>query len=210
MSSPPQAPSLVKASTLPENDHGVLEWDSTQKSDLLKVSNENRTVEWPGVGFIGSITKSLLRQPAWLPIPTRARLHSGRFILDFVVDEMAEGQIGVGFMLLWKQGLDWGFFGYLGAGHSAWSYDPLTGDVVRSTKEIESGLPKFEDRRTGIVRVLLDLPRERRGWGMFSVNGVDSKPVGLPDGAVIVPAGCLLKETQRVTLGKMQYEPHGS
>jgi hypothetical protein len=128
-------------------------------------------------------------------------LHSGTFRLDFIVDEMASSQIGLGFLLGYEGGLlDWGFFGYLGAGRAAWAYDPSTGDVVNDTKSIEGGLPKFEDGRTGVVSMELELPRDGAGTGRFRVQGQASRPIALPSGAVVVPAACLLKEGQRVTL----------
>jgi hypothetical protein len=79
-----------------------------------------------------------------------ARLHSGRFRWDFVIDELADAQLGPGFMLLWDVGPDWGFFGYLGSSTSAWAYDPSTGNVVYNTKSIEGGLPKIADGRSGV------------------------------------------------------------
>jgi hypothetical protein len=81
---------------------------------------------------------------------TELKLHSATFQLDFVVEDMKNAQIGVGFMLLWDVGPDWGFFGYLGSSPTASAYDPFTGDVVTSTRSIEAGLPKFGDGRTGV------------------------------------------------------------
>lgn len=82
--------------------------DADQNNDLLTVSNDGRTIEWgprklesTGVQF----------PPVSVPACTRARLHSGRFRWDFVIDEVAGAQLGIGFMVLWDFGPDWEFFG---------------------------------------------------------------------------------------------------
>lgn len=191
-------PQLLHAHKLPQGDVGDYTWDPTHNADLLTVSNSGKTLErgprkpsYTGVHY----------SPAWVPAKTLLLLHSGSFRLDFVVDEMASRQIGLGFLLAYEGGLlDWGFFGYLGAGCAAWAYDPSTGDVVNETKSIEGGLPKFDDGRTGIVTLEFELPREGAGTGSFRVQGQASRPIALPSGAVVVPAACLLKESQRVTL----------
>jgi hypothetical protein len=128
------------------------------------------------------------------------RLHSGNYSLDFVVEEMARRQIGVGFMLLWSNGPDWGHFGYLGSSPTAFAYDPSTGDVVYDTQSIQSGLPKFRDGHSGVVSLCLELPRDQEGFGCFRVQGVETISIALPPGSVVLPAACLLKESQRVTL----------
>lgn len=194
-------PALLKASDLSESDIGSFEWDPTHNSHILTVSNNGKTIEW---GPRKPEYTGKLYPPAWVPATTLAHLHSGEFRWDFVVEEMASCQIGIGFMLLWDIGPDWGFFGYLGASPSAWAYDPSTGDVVRNTRSIEGDLPKFADRRTGIVSVRLELPRFGEGTGRFRVNGVDTKGIHLPEGAVVLPAACLLRETQRVTLARFE------
>ncbi len=96
----------------------------------------------------------------------------------------------------------YGFYGYLGASPSAWSYDPSTGDVVCATRSISGGLPVFADGRRGVVSVDLDLPRNGPGRGAFLVNGTPTPAVALPEGAVVLPAACLLREAQRVTLDR--------
>lgn len=194
-------PVLLKASALAESDIGTCEWDPVCSSDLLTVSNNGRTIEWrpKKPGYNGKNYR-----PAWVPASTSLCLHSGKFQLNFVVEEMASAQIGVGFMLLWDVGPDWGFFGYLGASPSAWAYDPYTGDVVCNTESIQRDLPKFVDGRTGIVSVHLDLPRRSEGSARFRVNGVDTECISLPEGAVVLPAACLLRETQCVTLAEFK------
>jgi hypothetical protein len=72
--------------------------------------------------------------------------------------------------------------------------------VVNETNSIEGGLPKFEDGRTGVVTLELELPCDGAGTGRFRVQGQGSRSIALPSGAVVVPAACLLKEGQRVTL----------
>jgi len=101
-------------------------------------------------------------------------------------------------------GGDWGFFGYLGASNTAWSYDPSTGDVVTATESIEGGLPKFENGRSGVVQVDAYLPRHDAGVIKFIVNGVESKPIPVPVGSVILPAACFLKPGQRITLTELK------
>jgi hypothetical protein len=201
MSTPPtREPSLLLATSLAEADRGTFEWDADHNSDLLTVSNGGRTVEW---GPRKPQYQGRFYPPAWVPASTRARLHSGRFRWDFVVEEMARAQIGIGFMLLWDVGPDWGFFGYLGSSTSAWAYDPSTGDVVSATESIQGGLPRFADGHTGVVAVRLELPRHAEGRAWFSVNGADSRPIDLPAGSVVLPAACFLKETQKVTLANL-------
>jgi hypothetical protein len=194
-------PSLLRATAFAESDRGTFEWDPDHNTDLLTVSNGGRTVEW---GPRKQQYSGKYYPPAWVPASTLAYLHSGQFRWDFVVEEIAGGQIGVGFMLLWDVGPDWGFFGYLGASSTAWAYDPSTGDVVTNTESIQGGLPKFADGHAGIVTVQLDLPRDAEGKGLFSVNGTDSQPVRLPAGSVILPAGCFLRESQKVSLANLR------
>ena len=195
------APTLLSATALAESDVGSCEWDVDQGSSLLSVSNKGLTIEW---GPRKPECKGKLRTPAWVPAPTRLHLHSGTFRCDFVVEEMASAQIGVGFLLLWDVGPDWGFFGYLGASPTAWAYDPSTGDVVCDTESIQAGLPKFADGRTGVVSVQLNLPRDAEGSGSFRVSGTDTRRIALPIGAVVMPAACLLRESQRVTLARYE------
>jgi len=188
-------PSLLKAMAFADDDTGTTKWNTEHNGDLLSVTNNGHTIEWKPLQRGGDELP-----PAWVPASTCLHLHSGRFRWDFIVDEMAYRQIGIGFMLLWDLGPDWGFFGYLGASPTAWSYDPSTGDVVCATESIQGGLPKFKDGRTGVVSVELEVPRNSEGQGKFIVDGVETLPIRLPAGAVVLPAACLLKETQRITL----------
>ena len=159
-------------------------------------SNNDLTVEWipNNPKYQGKYAA------AWVPALTLSQLHSGRYRWDFLIEEMAQTQIGIGVMLQWDIRPDWGFFGYLGASNTAWSYDPSSGDIVTNTQSIKGGLPKFEDGHRGVITLVLDLPREAKGEARFIVNGVDTPLIELLESSVIVPAACLLKETQKVTL----------
>jgi len=193
-------PSLLKATALAETNTGDFKWHPSCNKDLLVITNEGITIEWE----LNSPRYDGKYLPLWVSAPTCLQLHSGKYRWDFVVDEMACAQIGLGFMLQWDIGPDWGFFGYLGASNSAWSYDPSTGDIVRSTKSIIGGLPKFSDGHKGVVSVELNLPRYDRGVARFIVDGIDTPSIDLPESSVVLPAACLLKETQKVTLANFQ------
>jgi hypothetical protein len=192
-------PALLSATALDPHDQGSFAW-AGDNADVLSYSDGSRTVTWGPrrPEYTGHYP------PAWVPVPTDARLHSGAFQWSFLVEEMMEAQIGVGFMLQWDEGLDWGFFGYLGAGHTAWAYDPSTGDIVNATKSICGGLPVFPDRRRGVVAVELDVPRQGAGRARFIVDGTPTPAIALPEAAVIVPAACLLHEGQRLTLSALE------
>ena len=105
-------PSLLKATALAEVDRGSFEWDSGHNADLLTVSNNGLTIEW---GPRKPQYTGKLYLLAWVPASTYARLHSGRFQWDFVIDEMASAQLGIGFMLLWDVGF-WDFIAHRGGG----------------------------------------------------------------------------------------------
>lgn len=195
----PQEIHYVKASIYSLNDIGKLGWNPEHNNDLLTVTSGGLTIKWDE-----SKDKENEEPPSWIPASTLLLLHSGKFSLDFVIDEMSEAQIGVGFMIQLTDGenvgSDWGFYGYLGASNTAWSYDPSTGDVVTATNSIEAGLPKFENGHYGIVQINLNLPRHEKGVAKFIVNGVSSKPIPLPEGAVVLPAACFFVPGQQITL----------
>jgi len=192
-------PSLLHAMTFADGDIGEVEWNSEHNGHLLTVTNNGQAIEWKP----RQKGKDKL-SPVWVPASTSLYLHSGHFRWDFIVDEMASRQIGVGFMLGWDVGPDWGFFGYLGASPTAWAYDPSTGDVVCATESIQGGLPKFEDGRTGVVSVELKIPRNAEGEGKFIVAVTETHPIPLPVGAVVLPAACFLKETQKITIANFE------
>jgi hypothetical protein len=76
-----------------------LSWDLQNTSNLLTVSNEGKTLEW-----------AKPEQAAWLPAQTTGQLGAGSFRLEFAIDEIANRQIGVGFLLTppnWYQRAVW-------------------------------------------------------------------------------------------------------
>ena len=197
-----QQPELLKAANLEPAAWGTLDWTASHNADTLTVSNVGKTITW---GPRKPDYDGKHYPPAWVPATTNAKLYGGHFDFNFIVEEMANRQIGVGFMLLWDVGPDWGFFGYLGASFTAWSYDPSTGDVVTNTESIQGNLPKFDDGHSGTVSLNLNLPVDEPGSAKFSVNGASSNPIELPVGAVVLPAACLLAESQQVTLSELKF-----
>ena len=175
------------------NNFGEFHLDSSRAADLpITFSNSDCTVEWTKQSKI-----------IWVPIETKARLHSGKWSLEYHVESIGTRQIGVGFLLGWNVGPDWGFFGYLGSSSSAWSYDPSTGDIVTNTKSILGNLPKFNGS-SGIISLELDLPKDKIGEFTFIVDGIRTPTQQLPNpGAVVIPAICLLSHGQKVTIGNL-------
>jgi len=187
-------PVLVVASSLKPGEIGEWKWER-KSENLLTFSDNDLEVQWTTPASL-----------SWIPIKTKALLHSGKFTWDFVVEEMGSAQIGIGIMLDWSAGPDWGFFGYLGASSTAWSYDPSTGDIVTSSDSIHGGLPKFTNNQ-GTVSVEAILPRDGPGSFTFIVNGIRTPTIShLPVGSVIVPAACLLKHNQKVKLANFHRE----
>jgi hypothetical protein len=166
----------------PSNEIAELRWDAQNTSRELTISNDGLTLSW-----------NTDEQFAWLGAQADARLANGVFRWDFRIDAIAQRQIGAGIMV---DPPDWGFFGYLGAGHNAWSYDAFEGAVVTETAAIHAGLPTIKD--SGTVTVRLDLKRKHEC--VFIVDGVETPAIALPANSTIVPAGCLLKQRQAVTL----------
>ncbi|CAF4861210.1 unnamed protein product [Rotaria sp. Silwood1] len=188
-----EEPYLLDSSTfLSEemNNVGEFRFNSNRHANSsLRFSNNDCTVEW--------IEAS---QAIWIPIETKAKLHSGKWSLEFDVEWMGTHQIGVGFLLDWNIGPDWGFFGYLGSSRSAWSYDPSTGDIVTNTESVHGNLPKFSGN-SGVIGLELDLPKNEIGKFTFIVDGVRTPTKQLPkSGAVAIPAVCLLSRGQKVTI----------
>jgi len=157
----------------------------------VTLSNGRRTVEWTSNNKL-----------AWVPVETSLQLHSGNYFIEFYVEEMASYQIGVGFLLDWNIGPDWGFFGYLGSSSSAWSYDPSTGDIVYNTRSIAGRLPKFKENK-GTIAIKFSLPEDGNCTAQFIVDKLELDPIiDLPKEAVVIPAVCLLRKLQKVTLTK--------
>jgi hypothetical protein len=172
-----------------KNDFGEFRFVTNLGSDSsVNFSNNDCTVEWAKPPKI-----------AWIPVQTKSKLHSGKWSLEFYVESMQHRQIGVGFLLDWSIGPEWGFFGYLGSSSSAWSYDPSTGDIVSHTDSVHSNLPKFTGD-SGVIGLELDLPPNEKGKFTFIVDGVRTPTKELPAGAVAVPAVCLLAIGQKVTI----------
>jgi len=196
----PATPALLRGRDFASGDIGSFAWDRPAASDMLSFTADGLTVWWDTNWREGR--EGAKHDPAWLSAPTQLHLHSGHFAWDFVVEEMASAQIGVGVMLLWDVGPDWGFFGYLGSSPTAWSYDPSTGDVVNNTESISAGLGRFEEGEAGVVSIEVDLPRKSEGSLCFEVGGVWSPPVSLPPSSVVRPAVSLLAPSQRVKLDR--------
>ena len=196
-------PKLVHATAFDIGDLGLLTWDPDKKSDLCILSNNNLTAEW---GFTKKTKKKDKYKPVWIPVQSKLRLHSGKFQLDFIIDELAKYQLGIGFMMLWNTGPDWGFFGYLGSSSTAFAYDPFTGDVVNNTKSIQGGLPNFKAKNRGIVTLSVNLPRTAKGSAKFIINNISTREIVLPEGTVIMPAACFLKAKQKVSLSNFEKE----
>ena len=190
---PLEKPYLLDSSSFSseqKNDFGEFRFSIDRDADSpIQFSNNDCTVTWPTPPEF-----------AWAPVPTKAKLHSGKWSLEFHVESMQKRQIGIGFLLDWNCGPDWGFYGYLGSSNSAWSYDPSTGDIVSNTDSIHSRLPTFTGD-SGVIGLELDLPSNGKGKFTFIVNGVRTPTKEIPhSGAVAVPAVCLLSVGQRVTI----------
>jgi hypothetical protein len=194
-------PELVSAQNLSPGDIGQFAWDTTLNIHDLEYRAEGLCATWKQLYMApGAVAPRI-----WVPVQSLARLHSGDFRWSFRVADIGEGQIGVGFMLDWTIGPDWGFYGYLGSSSSAWAYDPTSGDVVIGTRSIEGGLPVFENGH-GVVTVEAHLPREESGLVRFLVDRRSSNAIELPVGAVLVPAACFLSVGQTVILADLSTE----
>jgi hypothetical protein len=167
-------------------DPQPLRWDEKHTQKPLTISKDGLRLSWD------SDSKAV-----WLGSQTTGRLSGGVFTWDFKIEEIAERQIGVGILL---DPPDWGFFGYLGAGKNAWSYDAFEGAIVTEEKAIHSGLPKI--RKSGTVSVRLDL--KTKNECVFIVDGKGTPAISLPQGAVAIPAACLLKKGQVVTVANLK------
>jgi len=72
-----------------KNNFGEFHFDTNRRLDsLVNFSNDDCTVEWTKISQI-----------AWIPVQTKAKLHSGRWLLEFYVESMRNRQIEVGFLL---------------------------------------------------------------------------------------------------------------
>ena len=121
-----------------------------QKSDLRQFRFANRQDKEFLLRFTTNDCNAkwaTLPQLAWVPVPTKAKMHSGKWSLEFHVKSIQKRQIGVGFLVDRNIGPDWRFFGYLGSLSSGWSYDPSTGDIVSATETIHGHQQKICRRR---------------------------------------------------------------
>lgn len=184
-------PQLLKSTLLQQGAFGELAWNQQLNTHNVLYSDDGLAATWKDAPIRG------LGQRLWVPLESQTFLNSATLAWDIGVAGLGEAQLGVGFMLLWDVGPDWGFYGYLGASHSAWAYDVTTGDVVVGTNSIEGGLPTV---REGLVTVEVHLPRSGPNWARFVVQGVASKPIALPEASIVVPAACLFFIGQKVTL----------
>ena len=171
---------------MPSAQPPLLRWDRRNTQEPVTISSDGLTLSW-----------ETDEQFAWLGSQTTGRLSSGLFTWDFRIDSIAQRQIGVGIML---DPPDWGFFGYLGAGKNAWAYDAFEGAIVTETEAIHKGLPTIRD--SGTVSVWLDL--KTKNEFVFIVDGVETPTIRLPAGAVAIPAACLFKRGQVVTLANFR------
>lgn len=124
-------------------------------------------------------------------------------MIRFQVTGMSAQQIGIGFGLAnGGQVIDCGFFGYLGASQTTWSYDPSTGDIVNATKSITGGLPRFKDPDTGTIALHVSMPRDQPGCVTFEIDGqiLNHASVIIPRDSVVIPACCLLRPNQQVSI----------
>jgi hypothetical protein len=171
---------------MPAGQSPPLLWDRAHTQEPLTISEDGLTLSWDSD-----------KQFAWLGSQTTGRLSGGVFTWDFRINAIAKRQIGVGILV---DPPDWGFFGYLGAGKNAWSYDAFEGAIVTETKATHKGLPTIRDK--GTVSVRLDL--KAKNECVFVVDGVETPAIRLPAGAVVIPAACLLKRGQSVTLANFR------
>ena len=164
----------------------ALRWDEENTQKPLSITDEGTKLSFD--------TDS---KAQWLGSQTTARLSNGVFTWDFKIENIADRQIGVGILL---DPPDWGFFGYLGSGKNAWSYDAYEGAIVTEEEATHKGLPKIA--KSGTVSVRLDL--KTKNECVFIVDGKETPAVKLPAGAVVIPAACLLKKGQVVIVANLQ------
>ena len=90
---------------------------------------------------------------------------------------------------------NWGFYGYLGAGHNAWAYDAHDGAIVARPM---TSIRAFQRSRRGFVAVSVDLVDTMA----FDLHGKRCKNACHPDppGSTVIPAATLLKRGQVVTI----------
>lgn len=168
------------------DDQRMLRWDRTDTQSSLTISEDGLT-----------LSRRELSEALWLSAQTTGRLRDGICSWEFEIETIANAQIGVGALL---DPPDWGFYGYLGAGHNAWAYDTHDGAIVTETKDLHRNLPKIQER--GTVSVTVDLVHDMTMT--FSVDGVKTPAIPIPRGSTVIPAATLLKRGQEVTIRNFQ------
>jgi hypothetical protein len=164
----------------------ALRWDEKHTQKPIRISDDGTKLSFD--------TDS---KAVWLGSQTTGRLSGGVFTWDFEIENIADRQIGVGILL---DPPDWGFFGYLGAGKNAWSYDAYEGAIVTEEEATHKNLPRI--KKSGTVSVHLDLKKQNEC--VFIVDGVKTPAIKLPAGAVVIPAACLLKKGQVVKVTNLK------
>ena len=187
---------LLSAEELNEGEIGKAEF-STTSNKILTITNNNKTIEWQH-------DKHLKQKFHWQTIETSLKLHSGIYSIDFQIEKMSHKKIGIGFLLLWNKGVDWGFYGFLGSSSSSFSYDPSVGEIISQSRPIKDNLPKFEGD-SGEISIEFHLPRKGENCSAsFRVNGVRTPPITLPHSSVVVPAVCLLNPNQKISISSFR------
>lgn len=177
-------------------------WDGDSTQEPLRISNEGTRLSWEPPPET-SLQPSSSDRPVWLVSQTTGRLTAGHFSWDFFIDSLEQRQMGIGILIAPP---DWGFFGYLGAGHNAFAYDPYQGAIVTETVAVYSGLPKITS--VGTVSIELDLLEQ--DTCTFIVNGERTPSIPLPPGCTVIPAACLLEPGQCVSLRGFQIKRLGA
>lgn len=144
-------------------DNSQLHWNTNQTTDSLSITDNEQKVHW---------TQDI--EAAWMGTQCLPILKNGIFEWEFEIGPLQNHQIGVGLMVYPP---NWGFFGYLGAGANAWSYDPSTGDIVTETESMKGNLPTIDKENGGIIKVILDL--KTNNTFQFVVDGKETEPVSI-------------------------------
>lgn len=145
-----------------------------------------------------------------VPVLSDQRLHSGNFVVDFVVSGAEKGAgMDIGFGIVWNVGVQLASNGRLGGTPTTWAFDPSTGSTRTNDQTIAtSDEMRLADGR-GIVRLVLRLPRAgQRGQATFSVRHVGQHEseavhggvIELPESAVVVVAASFTAKGQRIAI----------
>jgi hypothetical protein len=142
-----------------------------------------------------------------VPVLTDARLHSGSFVVEFVVSGADKGAgVDVGFGLVWNVGVQ--LTDRLGGSPTTWALDPVAGTIRNNDKVIlaDDQLRLLDGR--GHVQLHLQLPRatEAPGSATFMVQQsgeqtcIPSVSIPLPASAVLVAAASTTARGQRLAV----------